>query len=80
METLVLIEVDDFLIASRDKKSQEELRLSLQSRFHFGKWDRDAAEFIGRKIQKEDNKEIKLFQEKYILEKLEAREQREPAE
>ena len=70
VETIVLIEVDDFLIASRTKEKQDELKKDLQSRFHFGKWELDTAEFIGRRIQRESN-EIKLHQEKYILEKLE---------
>ena len=71
LELLILIEVDDFVIASRTDEIQEDAKQDLQSRFRFGKWEVDEAEFIGRHVKKE-GREIKLDQEKYIVEKIEA--------
>ena len=36
---LILVEVDDFVVASKDLKCQEEAKATLQSRFEFGKWE-----------------------------------------
>ena len=71
MEALVLIEVDDFLIATKNVQVQEELKGRLERRFKFGKWEKDEASFIGRRCCKTSS-EVKMDQEKYILEKLEA--------
>ena len=71
VQAMVLIEVDDFLIASRDPAVQKELQEKLQGRFRFGKWEKGEADFIGRRV-KQTESEIQLSQEKYILEKIEA--------
>ena len=71
VETLILIEVDDFLIATKDEETQKELQQKLQTRFQFGKWEKGEADFIGRHI-KQLKGEIRMDQEKYIIEKLEA--------
>jgi hypothetical protein len=71
IEALVLIEVDDFLIATRNEDVQKEIKEKLQRRFLFGKCERDEADFIGRKCKK-THAEVRMDQEKYILEKLEA--------
>eukprot|EP00435_Cladocopium_sp_Y103_P035246 s245_g9.t1 len=71
LEALILMEVDDFMIAAKNQKILKELQDKLQNRFCFGKWETQSAEFIGRRIVKSDT-EVKLDQQKYILEKLEA--------
>ena len=68
---MILIEVDDFLIAAKDEEVHASLQGALQKRFHFGKWEVREADFIGRRIKQEKG-EIRMDQEKYILEKLEA--------
>lgn len=68
---LILIEVDDFIVAAKDEKIQQEAKDKLMSRFRFGKWEVGEADFIGRHIKKEGN-EIRMDQEKYIIEKMEA--------
>jgi hypothetical protein len=71
IEALVLIEVDDFLIATKNEAIQKELKEKLQNRFLFGKWESGEADFIGRRCKKMQT-EVRMDQEKYILEKLEA--------
>ena len=71
IEALVLIEVDDFLIATKDKKIQMELKNRLERRFKFGKWEENEAAFIGRRCIKTET-DVRMDQEKYILEKLES--------
>ena len=71
VECLILLEVDDFLIAARSDEIHEDLQNKLQKRFHFGKWEKGEADFIGRRIKQLPN-EIRLDQEKYIVEKIEA--------
>ena len=68
---VILIEVDDFLMAAKDEEIHASLQGALQKRFHFGKWEVKEADFIGRRIKQEREK-IRMDQEKYILEKLEA--------
>ena len=71
VECLILLEVDDFLIAARSDEVHDELQGKLQKRFHFGKWEKGEADFIGRRIKQLPN-EIRMDQEKYIVEKIEA--------
>eukprot|EP00435_Cladocopium_sp_Y103_P027150 s2554_g6.t1 len=68
---IILIEVDDFLICTKTEEIRKEIQQKLERRFRFGKWEKGSTEFIGRKIQQLEG-EIKLSQEKYILEKVEA--------
>lgn len=69
---LILIEVDDFIVAAKNEKIQQEAKDKLMSRFKFGKWEVGDADFIiSRHIKKEGN-EIRMNQEKYIIEKMEA--------
>ena len=56
---LILIEVDDFIVAAKDEKIQQEAKDKLMSRFRFGKWEVGEAGFIGRHIKKEGN-EIRM--------------------
>eukprot|EP00435_Cladocopium_sp_Y103_P037516 s4112_g9.t3 len=71
VELLVLIEVDDFIVAAKDEKTQQAAKEKLQSRFQFGKWETDAADFIGRRVRRE-GRDVYLGQEKYIIEKVQA--------
>ena len=71
IEALILMEVDDFMISARSVEVLKEIQHKLQERFCFGKRESGTAEFIGRRISKGD-KEVKLEQQKYILEKIEA--------
>ena len=73
LEAVVLVEVDDFLIACRTEEIQKWIQEKLCSRFKFGKWERDEADYIGRRIQKvrtTDGPEIRFSQEKYVVEKI----------
>jgi len=67
---LILIEVDDFVVAAKDKETLQDAQKQLMSRFKFGKWEENEADFIGRHVKKE-GREIKMDQEKYIVEKVE---------
>ena len=69
----MLVEVDDFLIACRTEEIQKWIQEKLCGRFKFGKWERDEADYIGRRIQKvrtTDGPEIRFSQEKYVVEKI----------
>ena len=46
----ILVEVDDFIVASKPSY-YETLKVLLNKRFHFGKWDEDEAEYAGRHIK-----------------------------
>ena len=70
LELLILIEVDDFVVAAKDDQVLYDAQQTLMSRFKFGKWEAGEADFIGRHVRKEGN-EIRMDQEKYIVEKLE---------
>ncbi len=64
----ILVEVDDFIVASRGSY-YDELKKSLTTRFTFGKWEEDKAEYAGRFIEcKEDR--ILISQEKCISEQI----------
>ena len=69
LKSLILLEVDDFCIASTDKKTEDWIKKELQDRFQFGKWEVGEADFIGRHVKKVDG-EIRFDQEKYIIEKI----------
>ena len=68
IEAMIMLEVDDFNIAS-SPEYQAELQKLLQERFQFGKWEFDAADFAGRTVRFEKDK-VTMSQEKYIAEKL----------
>ena len=69
LKSLILLEVDDFCIASIDKKTEDWIKKELQAKFQFGKWEVGEADFIGRHVKKVDG-EIRFDQEKYIIEKI----------
>jgi len=69
LKSMILIEVDDFCIASIDKKTEDWIKEKLQSKFQFGKWEVGEADFIGRHVKMCDG-EIRFDQEKYIVEKI----------
>ncbi|CAK9023782.1 unnamed protein product, partial [Durusdinium trenchii] len=46
----VLIEVDDFIVCAAPDR-YEWLKKQLTSRFHFGKWEEDEAEYAGRHVR-----------------------------
>ncbi len=39
LKSLILLEVDDFSIASIDKKTEDWIKKELQAKFQFGKWE-----------------------------------------
>ena len=65
---MVLIEVDDLNLAAREDYMPE-LKEKLQSRFIFGKFEDNEADFAGRRVKKTSDKVI-MHQEKYIVEKI----------
>ena len=70
---MILLEVDDFLIASCSQQDATWLERQLRSRFQFGKYkaiESEGADFAGRRIRVHPDK-ITVDQEKYILEELE---------
>eukprot|EP00434_Breviolum_minutum_P029882 symbB.v1.2.026423.t1/scaffold2638.1/size74318/2 len=69
LKSMILIEVDDFCIASADKETEDWIKEKLQSKFQFGKWEVGEADFIGRHVKMCDG-EIRFDQEKYIVEKI----------
>ena len=64
----ILVEVDDFIVAG-DPIHYSLVRDTLQTRFKFGKWDEDEAEYAGRHI-KCCNDVIEVDQAKYIIEQI----------
>ena len=65
---MILLEVDDFIIAVHPQY-QEELESKLKERFHFGKFGYGDESYAGREIAiKEDR--IEVTQAKYILEQI----------
>ena len=68
IEAMMLLEVDDFVIASTEQyKSQ--LEESLKHRFVFGKWAVGEEDYAGRHVKVLQDR-IEVTQEKYILENL----------
>lgn len=68
LEAQILVEVDDFIVAAK-KKNLDQLKIDLEKRFHFGKWEWDSAEYAGRNI-KSCGDRILIDQQKYIVENL----------
>ena len=68
IKALVLIEVDDLNLATTEDYGPW-LEEQLNNRFVFGKWERQEADFAGRRVRKTEDK-IYMNQEKYIVEKL----------
>ncbi|CAE7227094.1 unnamed protein product [Symbiodinium sp. CCMP2456] len=69
-EAQVLVEVDDFIV-STDPTIRDEVRSAFEARFKFGKWDRDQADYAGRRVRVLDDRIlVDQDQEKYILEQL----------
>ncbi len=69
LDSFVLIEVDDLIIASRES-SREEFKSAITKRFRFGKWEEGHAEFAGPQIRQMPDGRIIVDQEKYVREKL----------
>eukprot|EP00959_Pyramimonas_sp_CCMP1952_P242207 5062826-Pyramimonas_sp.AAC.1 len=69
---MMLLEVDDFMIASSSPESRAWLRKTLEARFTFGKY-RDCrggpVDFAGRRLTFHPRK-VQVDQEKYILEEI----------
>ena len=64
----ILLEVDDFIVTalpSHEKQVEEELR----RRFTFGKWEKGAAEYGGRRVRTFHDK-VLIDQGKYIREQV----------
>ncbi|CAE7298113.1 unnamed protein product, partial [Symbiodinium microadriaticum] len=64
----ILLEVDDFIVTvlpSHEKQVEEELR----QRFTFGKWEKGAAEYAGRRVRTFHDK-VLIDQGKYIREQV----------
>ena len=68
LQAQILVEVDDFIVAAK-KKDLDQLKIDLEKRFHFGKWEWDSAEYAGRNI-KSCGDRILIDQQKYIVENL----------
>ena len=64
----IMVEVDDFIVAAISSYF-EELKKSLTTRFHFGKWEDNDAEYAGRAVKCLPDR-ILIDQEKYILEQI----------
>ena len=64
----IMVEVDDFIVAAVPSHF-EELKKSLTTRFHFGKWEDNEAEYAGRAVKCLQDR-ILIDQEKYILEQI----------
>lgn len=71
LEVLILLEVDDFIVATDTAERMAEVRAKLEERFLFGRWEEDQADYIGRHIQRTPG-EVRLDQQKYIAEKVAA--------
>lgn len=71
LEVLILLEVDDFIVATDTAERMAEVRAALEERFLFGRWEEDEADYIGRHIQRTPG-EVRLDQQKYITEKIAA--------
>ncbi|CAK0871511.1 unnamed protein product, partial [Prorocentrum cordatum] len=68
LEGLILIEVDDLIVAGT-KEIVPGLRKSLTSRFHFGKWQESEADYGGRHFKQYGDR-MSIDPEKYIREQL----------
>ena len=68
IEAMMLLEVDDFVIASTEQYKSH-LEESLKHRFVFGKWAVGEEDYAGRHIKVLSDR-IEVTQEKYILENL----------
>lgn len=68
LESQILIEVDDMIVSSNPAKHLEVKKL-LTTRFKFGKWEDQEAEYAGRHIRCCDDR-ILLDQGKYITEQI----------
>lgn len=64
----ILVEVNDFIVAAQPSY-YDELRSKLTTRFVFGKWEEDEAEYAGRRIQVLKDR-ILIDQSKYIIEQI----------
>ena len=65
----ILVEVDDFIIATRQDNYYQSIKDSMQKRFNFGKWQEDEAEYAGRHIRCTEDA-IFIDQYKYIHEQI----------
>eukprot|EP00974_Lingulodinium_polyedra_P011811 1140220-Lingulodinium_polyedra.AAC.1 len=63
---MVLIVVDDIVLATV-RREPPPIRQSLEAAFTFGRWARDAAVYLGRRIERLGDA-INISMEKYILE------------
>ena len=63
-----LVEVDDFIVSTAPAY-QQSIKEAFTSRFHFGKWEPNEAEYAGRRIKVLPDR-VLIDQEKYILEQL----------
>eukprot|EP00913_Durusdinium_trenchii_P016808 g15798.t1 len=64
----VLVEVDDFIVTALPSH-YEALRQAMTKRFHFGKWEKDEAEYAGRHVRVTPEA-IYVDQAKYITEQI----------
>ena len=64
----ILVEVDDFIVSSRHD-FYDVLKDKLMSRFTFGKWEENKAEYAGRFVDCKDDR-ILIDQAKYITEQI----------
>eukprot|EP00439_Symbiodinium_sp_Y106_P016539 s1065_g2.t1 len=68
VESMILVEVDDLVIASNDS-CKDEVKQSLMQRFQFGRWVSNEEDYAGRRIRVLSDR-VEIFQDKYILENL----------
>ncbi|CAE7309094.1 unnamed protein product, partial [Symbiodinium necroappetens] len=67
-EAQILIEVDDFIVSAKPEV-QQQIKDLLSARFEFDKWEEDAAEYAGRKVQCLNDR-VLIDQHKYITEQI----------
>ncbi|CAE7223309.1 unnamed protein product [Symbiodinium sp. KB8] len=67
-EAQILIEVDDFIVSAKPEV-QQQVKDLLSARFEFGKWEEDAAEYAGRRVQCLPDR-VLIDQHKYITEQI----------
>eukprot|EP00969_Alexandrium_andersonii_P112314 4961847-Alexandrium_andersonii.AAC.1 len=66
---MTLLDVGDFLVASREAPAREWLKNSLSQRLQFGKCEPDEADFLGRRLKVTQGK-VEISQAKYIIEEV----------
>eukprot|EP00959_Pyramimonas_sp_CCMP1952_P320432 6705720-Pyramimonas_sp.AAC.1 len=62
LQSLILIEVDDFAVAS-DPKALPDLKRRLTERLKFGKWEEGKADYAGRQVRQVAGGKILVEQE-----------------